>query len=87
MAYKQLPSSEFRVHYASLTEAVDVTVHGRVIGRWTPAQVRVPDEERGSSTVDRRVHTPETVGSTPPPVTSLRGPAADATYRKLQARK
>lgn len=34
---RRVPSSEFRVTYARLTEPVDVTVLDRVIGRWLPA--------------------------------------------------
>jgi len=41
---KQIPSAEFRVRYAHLAEPYEVTVNGRVIGRWTPAIVTVPDE-------------------------------------------
>jgi hypothetical protein len=55
MAYKQLPSTEFRVKYHVLTEPVEVTVLGRVIGRyiptefgryWEPAEDEVIPEER-----------------------------------------
>lgn len=31
-----LPSSQFRVVYASLTEQTEVTVNGHVIGTWVP---------------------------------------------------
>jgi hypothetical protein len=41
---KQVASAEFRVRYARLAEPVEVTVNGRVIGRWTPAIVTVPDD-------------------------------------------
>lgn len=33
---KQITSSEFQKTYARLDEAVQVTVHGRVIGTWVP---------------------------------------------------
>lgn len=57
---KQIASAEFRVRYIHLTEPHEVTVNGWVIGRWTPAITRVPDD-------------------------AMRGPGADAAYRKLQA--
>lgn len=44
MPMKQIPSAEFRVKYAHLDEPHEVTVNGRVIGRWTPAIVTVPDD-------------------------------------------
>ena len=59
-----MPSSEFRLKYASLTTPVDVTVNGRILGRWTPAVTAVPDDSE-----------------------ALRGPKADAIYRKLAAKK
>ena len=34
---RQIPSTEFRVTYHSLDEPVDVTVLGRVIGRYIPS--------------------------------------------------
>ena len=34
---KQVPSSQFRVQYHVLTEPVEVTVLGRVIGRYIPS--------------------------------------------------
>ena len=34
---RQLPSPEFRKSYPRLTEPVEVTALGRVIGRWVPA--------------------------------------------------
>ena len=33
---ERMPSTEFRTSYAGLEGATDVTVNGRVIGRWTP---------------------------------------------------
>jgi len=63
MSYPQMPSSEFRLKYASLDHPVDVTVNGRILGRWTPAVTTVPAGE------------------------PLRGPGADAAYRKLAAKK
>lgn len=59
---QQLSSTEFRLRYTHLVEPCEVTVNGRVIGRWTPAVTTVPE-------------------------TPLRGPGADATYRKLQVKK
>jgi len=35
---KQIPSTEFRVKYHVLTEPVEVTVLGRVIGRYIPTE-------------------------------------------------
>ena len=48
MADKTIPSSIFRVSYATLDEPVAVTVLGRVIGRWVPVgspviAPRIPD--------------------------------------------
>jgi hypothetical protein len=34
-----IPSAEFRKVYAKLTEAVEVTAGGRLIGTWVPATV------------------------------------------------
>jgi len=36
VAYKQVPSTQFRVTYHVLDEPVEVTVLGRVIGRYIP---------------------------------------------------
>ena len=44
MADKKIPSSDFRATYSSLSEPVDVTVLGRVIGRWYPLGW-IPDVE------------------------------------------
>lgn len=55
---KQMPSTEFRLVYASLTETVKVTVHGRTIGTWHPAKdgtERGQPEERDSFTEFRPV--------------------------------
>jgi len=38
MGYKRLASSEFRVTYHVLTEPVEVTVLGRVIGHYVPTE-------------------------------------------------
>ena len=38
MAYKRLASTDFRVTYHVLTEPVEVTVLGRVIGRYIPTE-------------------------------------------------
>ena len=35
---RQIPSTEFRVTYHVLTEPVEVTVLGRVIGRYIPTE-------------------------------------------------
>ena len=40
---KQMPSSEYRRSFASLTEPVAVTVHGHVIGTWTPTKIAYAD--------------------------------------------
>jgi hypothetical protein len=69
MSNHQMSSSEFRVRYAAIDYAVDVTVNGRVIGRWVPAVVTVPE--------DRPVVT--TMTNEP-----LRGAAATAAYKKLR---
>jgi hypothetical protein len=37
----EMPSSEFRRRYATLTEQTMVTVLGRAIGYWTPRNVEV----------------------------------------------
>ena len=37
---KTLPSHEFRIVYAKLTEPTDVTAYGRLIGTWLPAVVK-----------------------------------------------
>ena len=38
MAYKRLASTDFRVTYHVLSEPVEVTVLGRVIGRYIPTE-------------------------------------------------
>jgi len=38
MAYKRLASTDFRVTYHVLSEPVEVTVLGRVIGRYVPTE-------------------------------------------------
>ena len=48
MAYKRLASTDFRVTYHVLTEPVEVTVLGRVIGRYIPTEFGrywEPDDE------------------------------------------
>ena len=50
MGYKRLASSEFRVTYHVLTEPVEVTVLGRVIGHYVPTEFGrywEPIEEEG----------------------------------------
>ena len=39
---KSMPSSEYRKSFAGLTEPVAVTVHGHVIGTWTPTGAKIP---------------------------------------------
>jgi hypothetical protein len=53
MEYKPIPSTEFRVKYHVLDEPVEVTVLGRVIGRYIPSpygRYWEPDEELVSAT-------------------------------------
>ena len=48
MGYKRLASTDFRVTYHVLTEPVEVTVLGRVIGRYIPTEFGrywEPDDE------------------------------------------
>ena len=40
----QVSSTEFRTSYAGLEVPTDVTVNGRVIGRWVPSQPSTPPE-------------------------------------------
>ena len=49
---KQMPSSEYRRSFASLTEPVAVTVHGHVIGTWTPAKIAYADTWSTATNVD-----------------------------------
>ena len=53
MAYKRLASTDFRVTYHVLSEPVEVTVLGRVIGRyWEPADELVSATARPFVVVD-----------------------------------
>jgi hypothetical protein len=52
MEYKRLTSTEFRVTYHNLTEPVEVTVLGRVIGHYVPTEFGrywEPAEENGDT--------------------------------------
>jgi hypothetical protein len=51
MSDHTIPSAEFRVRYARLTEPTMVTANGRLIGMWTPATVLEPTT--GATSVGR----------------------------------
>jgi len=54
---KNIPSSEFRVSYAALTEPVEVTANRRLLGTWYPAGM------------DTKVHYEDLAKRDAPPVT------------------
>ena len=64
---QDLPSSEFRRAYASLTEPTRVTVVGREIGTWWPTGTG----DRYQSLVDEIVHLKRELAARPGPLDSF----------------
>jgi hypothetical protein len=48
-ATETMPSTEFRIAYAGTEAPTDVTVNGRVIGRWTPVFETWPNDVQSNS--------------------------------------
>lgn len=87
---RDVPSSEFRITYARLTEPVNVTALGRSIGTWYPAgtgaaeetvvKEPIPETDLLARALEARANPPApTVLSVPKPV--KRGKLPDLTKR------
>jgi len=53
----RVTSVVFKVTLMDLKEPVEVTVHGRVIGTWTPAGIDVPSTDEVKDWMDVKVPT------------------------------